>query len=378
MLRHRSRGQAIPELAITISLLVSAMLFIFVVARYGVIGERAATALRIAGTVTQNQNPYRFASLDTVYQSANNSYDAGSDQRECTPPDSQILYGKGLLSGAASAKFWNPSSIPSAPTCAFSMTLFQNTAIRTQSALLVHQFDYAISAEAGGWSSALANSAGNLFGGARQNITESARFYQAPSIETLIQCYSHLGPAVSATLNPAKDVSNAQPTEPLSEGEAAAIHTSLVISPTACTGMTVAAGPYQIPPAPLPSPPGSGWEIPNSDQQNDNWGDSNNSKTPGGSTHGSFDRVDAYEPPSTPAPPRPSGGGRSGGGSGSHTGGSRGSSSDNGGSSSPPKSSGGKSGGNSGSSSSGSNSGNGSNSGSSTGSGGSGSGSITL
>jgi uncharacterized membrane protein YgcG len=369
MLKQHNRGQAIPEFAITIGLLVSAMMFIFVVARYGMIGERAATALRIAGTVTQNQNPYRFASLDTVYQAADNAYNASSDQQTCTPPDSRILYGEGLLNGAASASFWNPSSIPLAPTCAFSMTLFRNTAIRTEGDLLIHQFDYSISAEAGGWTSAIANAAGSLFGGTRQSIAESARFYQAPSLETLIQCYTHLGPAVSATLNPAKDVSNAQPTAPLSLGEAAAIRTSLIISPTACTGLALAPGPYQIPPQPLPFPTGAApagtfpWKTPGTP------GSGSSRTTPGGK-HGTFHQVNAYQPPSTPAP-------SGNGGSGSHSGGSRGGSSGGSGSSSPGGSKSGGSGGSSGSSGPGSGSGSSGN-GSTGGSGGSGSGTITL
>lgn len=278
-------------------------MFILVVARYGVVGERAATALRIAGTVTQNQDPYRFASLNTVYQAADNAYNASSDQQKCTPPDSQILYGEGLLSGAASANFWNPSSIPSAPTCTFSMKLFKNTAVRSEGDLLVHQFDYTISAEAGGWTSSIADAAGTLFGGTTRSIAESARFYQAPSLETLIQCYSHLGPAVSATLNPPADVSNAQQTDPLTQGEAAAIHTSLVVSPTSCGGFALAAGPYQIPPAALPFPDGAAPAGTLTPPKNSVWPGSPSSGTLGGSTHGSFSRIDAYQPPSTPAPP---------------------------------------------------------------------------
>jgi hypothetical protein len=382
MERHRSRGQAVPEFAITVMLLISSMMFIFVVARHGVIGERAATALRVAGTVTQVQNPYRYASLDTVYQSANNRYIAASDQKTCTPPDTNILYGKGLLSGAESASFWNPSSIPSSPTCAFSMTRFTGTALHSGGDLLVHQFDYQISADAAGWTSSIADSAGNLFGGTQQNITQTARFYQAPSLETIMQCFSKLGPAVSASLNPDRNVFGASSTAPLSSGQANSIRTSIVVSATSCTNLIVAAGPYNQPPPALPFPAGSGGGTNTSISENHGSSSSQNGYTPPAASSGGTKTNPVGTGTRTPGrnfPGGSTGGSRNGGSGSGRSGGSIGSSHPGGntsGSNTPPggsSSSGGHSSSSGASSSSGSSSSAGSSGGSSSSGGGGGS-----
>jgi hypothetical protein len=245
------RGQAYVELAISISLMLSCLMFVLAVSRFGALNERTQTALRYNSFIAQYQDPYAHSSMNSVYQALLNNVQAGKmDPGSCLVPDTGSLSGKGPFLDAASAIFWDPQGNLKS-SCGHKTVRFGFASTSGQD-LLVEQFDYAISADAGGISSWMTDPDTTT---RAHTVSGSLHAFTSPSVPIILQCYSNVGKIVSASVfPPATGNGTSEVIPPFSNADVTNAASVVPVAPTDCRNFTAVQGPYAVPSTPYPSP----------------------------------------------------------------------------------------------------------------------------
>jgi len=246
------RGQAYYELAISMSFVLGSLMFVLAVSRYGALNERTEAALRYDALIAQGQDPFDHASLNSVYQAlSNNVQSANLNPTSCVLPDTKSLSGSGPYQGAAAALFWNPQGNLKS-TCSHEMTTFGNSST-SASNLLVEQFDYTISANAGGYSSWMSDQSGQT---TAHTVSATLHTFTGPSLPIILQCYTNIGTTLSASVYPPAISPNDSPAvAPLTDAQVIAAQNNIPVTPTQCQNFVQVKGPYTVTSTPVPSAP---------------------------------------------------------------------------------------------------------------------------
>lgn len=247
MNRHLLRGQALVESAITLPLLILALLLMIAVVRVAVIYERSLLGIRIAGTITNDQNPYRAFSFDTAYQSYDNFYNAATnDDLACTAPQPQTLTYGGLFSNVPNVPMYSALSTPTT-SCTAKRVTIQKLSVGASAPLVLNQIDYSMNVSALGFPSFL-----GMLAPQAMTLSATAHFFAVPSLETLVQCNPALGVPLKASVRPTIPLLGSTIIPPLTDGQVASLRTSLIVQPKQCTLFAVQDHPYAVPASPMP------------------------------------------------------------------------------------------------------------------------------
>jgi hypothetical protein len=105
-----SRGQTIIEFVVAMPIVLLALFAIVYFSQFGVVNERAELAVRYGGLAAFDLGSTQYGAED-IYSNTSGAAPA------CPTPPAAILDDGGPFPGATSAPFWQPSALPTPPTC---------------------------------------------------------------------------------------------------------------------------------------------------------------------------------------------------------------------------------------------------------------------
>jgi hypothetical protein len=185
-----SRGQALVETAIFVPLATFVLFAVVWTMQLGAVDERTQTAVRYSGLISQLQNPYDDYSLYATYNNLVKGNDAElTPPVGCVPPTTDALSNNNASNafpGPISGLFWWNSGDIATPSCVNSNVHTVLTA--------AFQNEIFLSSEP----SMLVNIPVPLFLqaalGPKSYVSAQTNFYKAPTINTILNCYSNGSP----------------------------------------------------------------------------------------------------------------------------------------------------------------------------------------
>ena len=186
---HAQRGQALLETAIFLPVALMVLFAILYFARFGVLEERAQTAVRYGATVSyEAANPPAAAQIYATL--AANAAPSGTCPPSVATDTLNAL--DGAQSGAQAQGFWKPDSLPSA-TCTVSVVGFTSTKPDAFRYLTVTTHTVGGSLDVPAYIAATI--------GAHGNVTASLGMAHPDPPGIIMYCTAHVGAAVAAALN---------------------------------------------------------------------------------------------------------------------------------------------------------------------------------
>lgn len=246
-MKQGERGAALIETALALPVVLIALYGVTWGIRSGVVAERAESAVRYAGVISAQQNPYHDYSLYSLYNNLGPT--SNVQTASCAKPSNLFLTGGTLpviVPGTQQTQsitpgFWQPDQPPQ-PFCDATPAR-QYFAGATRSYVLIQSVP------------AMNNivSDGGFLGDKQFGslLTTSYKFYRSPDLATLMHCANALSTVVSSSLAPAK-YGTASQIAPLQTSDFNS--TPLTLSTNCTTGI----GTQPIPPTPVPNNFGGG------------------------------------------------------------------------------------------------------------------------
>jgi Flp pilus assembly protein TadG len=206
-MKRGQRGAALIETALAVPVILVALYGVSYGIRVAAVSEHAESAVRYAGVVSAQQNPYHDYSLYALYNNLGTT--SNVETNACAQPTSLFLSGGALpvvVPGTQQKQeivpsFWQPDSAPR-PFCDATPERQYFTGA-TRSYLLLQSvpgIDTVVSD--GGYFGT------TLFGSAGQT---KYKFYRSPDMATLMHCAATLSSSISSSLAPLKYGSAARP-----------------------------------------------------------------------------------------------------------------------------------------------------------------------
>lgn len=249
---HFQRGAALIETAIVLPVLLLALYGIVYGIRVGVVTERAEQAIRYAGVLQQQQNPFLDYSLYSLY----NNLGATSNvpTQPCSIPNSNFLKGGSIATIAGV-----PSS--SAEFGAFFLPTRLTVGCTTPARVgltVGYSRQYLMLTESPIVNADVNASFSGILPGARalgtHTISRTMPFYRSPDLASLLHCSPQFGTVVTASLEPATDGSVPGVTQPLASADSTPLTFTTNCNSGAGAPVPVPSQPPFIPtPAPTPS-----------------------------------------------------------------------------------------------------------------------------
>jgi hypothetical protein len=199
-MRHNERGAALIETALALPVILFALYGASWAIRQGAVSERAEAAVRYAGVISAQQNPYHDYSLYGLYNNLGTTSNVQTSK--CTAPNGLLITGGTfpvVIPGTQknqqlTPSFWQPDFAPVA-SCA-STPVRQLFTGGTRSYLLLQNVPTMGTLVSDGGYFGLTQ-----FGAATQT---AYKFYRSPDMATLMHCAQTLSTAVSGSLAPLK------------------------------------------------------------------------------------------------------------------------------------------------------------------------------
>ena len=187
------RGQAITETAVFLPLFLLLLYGLIWLAQVSVLNERAQTAVRYSGLISNEASPFNGYSLYAIYNNVG-TY-AQSESTTCaTPPPDAFTNDptRQAFPGPLAAKFWSPDSGSVTSSCTASRVQLSDGVLSAPMLLLSTNSNisaiktYAFPARPGQTGST--------------TLSAQSNFFNTPDIASIMQCYQQLHTYVSASL----------------------------------------------------------------------------------------------------------------------------------------------------------------------------------
>lgn len=208
---HRQRGQATVETAIFLPVFLIVLFGVIWAVQSSVVGERTQVAVRFAGLVSDEANPYESYSLGALYDGIPGI--AAAETYTCSTPAPDALMNNGQFPGPTTPQFFQPTGATATGSCSQAETNL-NGGTMTSPVLLIHTESTI---------NATTNVPSFLQGvlGSLQNLSATQNFIDVPDVHTILTCFNDgatddLGTVVSDSLEDTTMNASAAPT-PLPE-----------------------------------------------------------------------------------------------------------------------------------------------------------------
>lgn len=186
--RAGQRGVALVETAVCLPLFLIVMFGIIWAVQSSVQSERVQMAVRFSGLVSNQASPYVDYSLYALYNAAT----APGVSTGCIAPTSDALTNTGTFPGPAAPSFFSPINGSTSGTCQKGTAQLSGGALTTP--VLFLQTTSNISTQVTVPTFLAPVLAGNTA------LSASENFFDTPDLGTIMQCYTSLRSAVTASL----------------------------------------------------------------------------------------------------------------------------------------------------------------------------------
>lgn len=177
--RHRERGQATVETAVFLPVFLIVLFGVIWAVQSSVVNERTQVAVRFAGLISDEANPYQSYSLGALYDGIPGV--ASAEVYTCSTPAPDALMNSGEFPGPTTPTFFQPTGGTSTGTCTQNETNL-NGGTMTWPLLLIHTQSTI---------SATTNVPSFLSGvlGSLQNLSATQNFIDVPDVHTILTCF---------------------------------------------------------------------------------------------------------------------------------------------------------------------------------------------
>lgn len=193
MRMEHQRGQAITETAVFLPLFLLLLYGLIWLAQVSVLNERAQTAVRYSGLISNEASPFNGYSLYAIYNNVGTYTQNESATCETPPPDALTNNpANQAFPGPLAAQFWSPDSGSVSTSCNPSRVKLSDGVLSAPMLLLSTNSSisatktYAFPARPGQTGSS--------------TLSAQSNFFNTPDIASIMQCYPQLHTYVSASL----------------------------------------------------------------------------------------------------------------------------------------------------------------------------------
>jgi hypothetical protein len=193
--KHAQRGQALMETALFLPLFLLILFGMMWAAQFSVVNERAQTAVRYSGLISNESSPFDGFSLYAIYNNVGSYSQAASTACATPPPDAFTNDPtNGAFPGPLAAPFWQPLSGTTTATCTPGRVPITDGSL-TVPMLLVNTDSTTSTTK-----QTATNLPSAISGLQQTTLTASQNFVNTPDIASIMQCYPELSTAVSNSI----------------------------------------------------------------------------------------------------------------------------------------------------------------------------------
>ncbi len=178
--RNAERGQATLETALFLPLFLLVLFGVIWAVQSSVVGERSQMAVRFAGLISNEANPYDRYSLGALYDGLPGV--AQSEVYTCVTPAPDALMNDGNFPGPTTPQFFQPTGGTATGTCSQGETHLTGGTMTAPLLFLQTRSSIAATTNVPSYISAVL--------GATQNLTATQNFIDGPDIHTILTCYN--------------------------------------------------------------------------------------------------------------------------------------------------------------------------------------------
>ncbi len=195
MRSHACRGQAFVETMIFLPVFLLVLFGIIWIVQSSVVNERLQFAVRYSGLVSSQVSPYSAWSLYSLYENTEYPGSATNATHACSPPAINILSNAAPFPGPTSPPFWEPVST-GVPNCTNNKVTMSGPSF-VQPAI----FYESISSLSAGTAVPAYLTYQNPPLTSPQFLSATQKFFTAPDMQLMLNCYSDLDQAVQQSLS---------------------------------------------------------------------------------------------------------------------------------------------------------------------------------